>query len=130
MSRAKNVSRYVLAIFMVGAGVMHFVNPAFYLKIMPSYLPLHRELVLISGICEVLLGMLRVVPQCTCLAAWGIIALLIAVFPANLHVYQHQELIPASSLSHMMRLPLQALLILWVWWHTKSTDMPLETNRT
>ena len=91
MSRTTAISKYVLAIFMIGAGTMHFVNPGFFLKIMPPYLPLHEELVLMSGVFEVLLGALLLIPQCSRLSAWGIIALLIAVFPANLYLYQHHQ---------------------------------------
>ena len=119
MSQIKAASKYILAIFMIAAGIMHIVNPAFYLKIMPPYLPLHTELVLVSGICEVLLCILLLVPNCSRLAAWGIIALLIAVFPANVYVYQHQEILPASPIIHLLRLPLQGLFILWAYWHTR-----------
>ncbi len=104
---------------MIAAGTMHFVNPAFYLKIMPPYLPLHKELVLVSGICEVLLGILLLVPNSSRLAAWGIVALLIAVFPANLYLYRHQDIMPASSVIHLLRLPLQGVFILWAYWHTR-----------
>ena len=58
MSRIKPISKYLLAIFMIVAGTMHFVNPEFFLKIVPPYLPLHKELVLVSGVCEILLGIL------------------------------------------------------------------------
>ena len=75
MNPIKSISKYVLSIFMVAVGTLHFVNPDFYLKIMPPYLPLHKELVLLSGICEVLLGILLLSPPCSGLAAWGIIAL-------------------------------------------------------
>ena len=119
MSQIKAASKYILAIFMIAAGIMHFVNPAFYLKIMPPYLPLHTELVFVSGICEVLFGILLLVPNCSRLAAWGIIALLIAVFPANVYLYQHQEILPASPIIHLLRLPLQGLFILWAYWHTR-----------
>ena len=95
MTWAKSISKYVLAIFMIGAGTMHFVNPGFFLKIVPPYLPLHEELVLVSGVCEVLLGVLLLIPRCSHLAAWGIIALLIAVFPANVYLFQHQDILPA-----------------------------------
>ena len=103
---------------MVVAGTMHFVNPEFYLKIMPPYLPLHNELVLISGAFEVLLGVLLLIPKCSRLAAWGIIALLIAVFPANVYLYQHQDILPASPIVHLLRLLLQGVFILWAYWHT------------
>jgi len=122
MTVTKKVSKCVLAVFMIGAGTMHFVRPDFYEKIMPPYFPFHYELVLFSGICEVLLGILLVVPRYSRLAAAGVVVLLIAVFPANIHVYQHQELIPGSPLTHLLRLPLQAVLILWAYWHTKATD--------
>jgi len=119
MSQIKTASKYLLAIFMIGAGTMHFVNPGFFLKIVPPYLPLHKELVFISGVFEVLLGILLVVPKTSRMAAWGIVALLIAVFPANLYLYQHQDILPASPLIHFLRLPLQGLFILWAYWHTR-----------
>ena len=119
MSHIKAASKYVLSIFMIAAGTTHFVNPAFFLKIMPPYLPLHKELVLVSGIFEVLLGVLLLVPQTSRKAAWGIVALLIAVFPANLYLYQHQDILPASPIIHLLRLPLQGVFILWAYWHTR-----------
>lgn len=125
MSRTKTASRCVLAVFMIGAGVMHFVDPDFYIRIMPPYLPLHSELVYLSGVCEIVLGVLILIPGYSMLAAWGIVALLIAVFPANIHLYQNQDVLPGPPLFHLLRLPLQGLLILWVYWHTKS---PKETH--
>lgn len=122
MRRIKTVSKYLLAVFMMMAGTMHFVNHAFFLKIVPPYLPLHRELVLVSGVCEILLGVLLLIPRCSHLAAWGIIALLIAVFPANVYLYQHQEILPASPLIHVLRLPLQGVFILWAYWHTRPAE--------
>ena len=119
MSRIKTISKYMLAIFMIGAGTMHFVDPAFFLKIVPPYLPLHKELVLVSGVCEILLGILLLVPQTSRKAAWGIVALLIAVFPANLYLFQHQDILPASPIIHLLRLPLQGVFILWAYWHTR-----------
>ncbi|MEQ8637964.1 DoxX family protein [Gimesia maris] len=120
MSLVKTISKYVLAIFMIVAGTMHFVNPEFYLKIMPPYLPFHKELVLVSGVFEILLGILLLIPKCSNLAAWGIIALLIAVFPANISLYQHQDILPASPIIHLLRLPLQGVFMLWAYWHTRS----------
>ncbi len=121
MSGMKTVSKFLLAIFMIGAGTMHFVNPDFYVKIMPQYLPLHRELVYLSGVCEIALGLLLFVPRFSRLAAWGTIALLIAVFPANITVSQNQAVLPAPPLFHLLRLPLQGVFILWAYWHTKPT---------
>lgn len=120
MSRTKSISKFILAIFMIVAGTMHFVNPEFYLKIMPPYLPFHKELVLISGVCEILLGILLLIPRCSHLAAWGIVALLIAVFPANIYLYQHQGILPVSPIIHLLRLPLQGVFMLWAYWHIRS----------
>lgn len=119
MIRIKEISRYLLALFMVGAGTMHFVRPDFYVKIMPPYLPWHLVLVYLSGFCEIALGVLLLVPRLSRLAACGIFALLIAVFPANTYLYQHQDLLPAPLLLHILRLPLQGLMLLWAYWHTK-----------
>lgn len=114
----KTISKFLLAIFMIGAGVMHFIRPEFYLKMMPPYLPWRLELVYLSGLFENGLGLLLFVPRTSRLAAWGLIVLLIAIFPANIYVYQHQEILPAPPLVHLLRLPLQGLFILWAYWHT------------
>jgi uncharacterized membrane protein len=130
MSRMKTASKYLLAIFIVGAGTMHFVRPDFYVKIMPPYLPLHRELVYLSGIFEVVLGVLLLIPRFSRLAAWGIFALLIAVFPTNIYVYQYQELVPGSPILHLLRLPLQGVFLLWAYWHTtRQCDLSVERTR-
>ncbi len=120
----KAISKYLLATLVIVAGTMHFVNPNFFIKIVPPYIPFAPELVGLSGAIEILLGALLIVPKSSRLAAWGIIALLIAVFPANIHVYQHQELVPASPLTHLIRLLLQGVFIVWAYWHTR----PLSTE--
>ena len=122
MNLIKTTSKYVLASLMIFAGTMHFANPAFFLKIMPPYLPLHRELVLLSGAFEIVLGVLLLIPRFSRLAAWGIMALLIAVFPANIYLYQHQEIVPASPTIHLLRLLLQGVLVLWAFWHTRPEE--------
>ncbi len=112
-------SKCVFASFFLFVGIQHFRSPDFFVKIMPAYLPLHRELVFVSGFFEVALGVLLLIPKTTRLAAWGLIALLIAVFPANLYMYQHRELFDVSPLVLLLRLPLQGLLILWAWSYTR-----------
>jgi uncharacterized membrane protein len=102
------------------AGVNHFVNAPVYLKIMPPYLPWHELLVYLSGLFEIALGILVLVPRYTRRAAWGLIALLIAVFPANLHMALHPELYPGiPSLALWARLPLQAVFIAWAYLYTR-----------
>lgn len=119
MRQIKSASKYLLAILLIGVGTLHFLRADFFVKIMPPYLPWHLELVYLSGFFEVALGLTLLVPQFSRLAAWGIIALLIAVFPANIYLFQHQELLPASPMVHLLRLPLQAVFILWAFWHTR-----------
>ena len=116
----KTFSKYLLALLLVVAGTLHFLRSDFFLKIMPPYMPWPVELVYLSGASELLLGLLLLVPRYSRWAAWGIIALLIAVFPANLYLYQHQEIMPGPPLLHLLRLPLQAAFILWAFWHTKA----------
>jgi uncharacterized membrane protein len=117
----KTVLKYLFAVFFIMAGLNHFRDEAFYMKIMPDYIPLslHRPSVIVSGIAEVVLGVMLLMPRTSRLAAWGLIALLIAVFPANIYVYQHQDIFPGVSPTlHLIRLPLQAVMILWAWWYT------------
>jgi uncharacterized membrane protein len=121
MRTFKTISRFVFAVSFVGAGIAHFVNPNFYLKIMPPYIPQHQLMVDLSGVAEILLGVMLMVPQLQRIAGWGLILLLIAVFPANIYAYQHQDLFPGDPhpLLHLLRLPLQGLLILWAFWYTR-----------
>lgn len=119
MTRTKRASLYLLATLMLVAGVAHFVVPAFYTAIVPPYLPFPTALVYLSGAAEVAGGVGLLVPRLSRLAAWGVFALLIAVFPANVYVYQHQELVPGPPAVHLLRLPLQGVFLLWAYWHTR-----------
>jgi len=116
MPTLRTIACHAFAIFFVVAGINHFVNPDFYLQIIPPYLPWHDAINAVSGAAEVLLGILVAIPRTRRIGGWGSIALLIAIFPANLYVYAHQELIPATPLLHLLRLPLQLVFILWVYW--------------
>lgn len=122
MKWIKIVTKVLCGAFYIGAGVMHFVRPDFYVKIMPPYIPLHVELVYLSGVIEIALGALLLVPRYSRWAALGIIALLIAVFPANIHVYQNQHLVGGESPLHLVRLFVQGLLILWAYWYTRPEE--------
>jgi uncharacterized membrane protein len=84
------VGKWLFATLFVLGGGGHFVATDFYVKMMPPYLPLHRTLVLLSGIIEIILGILLLAPKTSRFAAWELIALLIAVLPANIHVFRHQ----------------------------------------
>ena len=115
---AKAARSAFAALFILG-GVGHFVATDVYLRIMPPYLPYHRALVLLSGAFEVALGVLLLVPAASRLAAWGLIALLVAVFPANVFMFQHGERLPLPPMLLLLRLPLQGALILWAWLYTR-----------
>jgi len=110
------------AIFYVFAGTMHFVRPAIYLKIMPPYVPMHWAMVGISGFFEILGGIGLLIPQTRRAAAWGLVLLLIAVFPANLYMATNPIEAGAASIAPWLRwgrLPIQALLICWLLWCTR-----------
>ena len=124
LRKVKPILRYLLGAFFVLAGVNHFIKPNFYLKIMPPYLPWHLPLVYLSGLFEVVLGVLLLIPRFTRIAAWGLIALLIAVFPANIHMATNHLLFPEySPLALWLRLPLQFVLIGLSYWYTVA-DVP------
>jgi uncharacterized membrane protein len=119
-SRAKRILKVVLAALMVFAGVMHFVTPEPFVKIVPAQLPSPLALVYISGVFEILGGLGLLIRRTQRLAAWGLVALYVAVFPANINMAIHQisfddaHPVPAAAL--WLRLPLQAVLIAWAWW--------------
>lgn len=117
----KAVAKSVFAALFILGGVGHFVATDTYMKIMPPYLPFHRALVLLSGVFEVALGVLLLVPATSRLAAWGLIALLVAVFPANVYMFQNAEKFNLSPTLLLLRLPLQAVLILWAFAYTRRT---------
>ena len=110
-----------LSLFFINVGVDHFINPDFYLNIMPDYLPFHAEAVYLSGFFEILGGIVVLIPKLRALARWGLISLLIAVFPANIYMAMNPNLFPEFSLALLyFRLPLQFLVIFWV---LKATEM-------
>ena len=129
MPKIKIILKYLFGIFFVLAGINHFANSAFYLRLMPPYLPWHLFLVNLSGLCEIGLGILLLIPKFTSLAGWGLIALLIAVFPANIHMAINPQLFPEfSPLLLWLRLPLQFGLIAWAYRYTKPTIEPTNLN--
>ena len=110
-----------LSLFFINVGVDHFINPDFYLNIMPDYLPFHAEAVYLSGFFEILGGIVVLIPKLRALARWGLISLLIAVFPANIYMAMNPNLFSEFSLELLyFRLPLQFVFIFWV---LKATEM-------
>jgi uncharacterized membrane protein len=120
------LSQRLLAGFFVLAGTMHFVIPRSYRAIMPPYVPMHREAVAVSGAAEILGGLAVLDPRLrNPLARWWLLALLAAVFPANVYMATDPEQIRGLDLERMprwalwARLPLQPLAMLWVWRATR-----------
>lgn len=119
----KRVLSWVMGLAYAAAGVNHFVNADFYVAIMPPYVPWHLAMVYVSGVAEIVLGIGVLVPTTRVLAAWGLIALLIAVFPANLHMALAEPgTYDAAPAALWLRLPVQGLLAAWAWWYTRVDD--------
>ena len=116
-SRWQLISWLLLSLLFVAAGVNHFVNPGFYLKITPDFIPWPLELIYLSGVFEVLGGVGVLITHLRRTAGWGLIGLLIAVSPVHFDMLQHSDNFPEVSTGALIaRLLLQPLLIAWVWW--------------
>ena len=116
----KHLFLYLMAAGYMLAGLNHFLNPKFYLRIMPPWLPWHIPLVAVSGVCEILGGILLLQQSTRVAGAWFIIAILIAVFPANIQMalnFSHKHN-PYLWLA-ILRLPLQLVLVWWAWLYTR-----------
>ena len=122
-SQLKRGLLWLMGCFYVFAGTGHFAKPEFYLPMMPRSLPYPVALIYLSGFAEIGLGVAVLVPRLRRLAAWGIIALLIAVFPANVHIALHDVPLFGATEGlgawNWVRLPFQAVLIAWAYWYTK-----------
>lgn len=108
-------SLLVLGLLFTAAGTLHFLKPEAYLRIMPPYLPAPRLLVLLSGAAEAVGGLGLLWPATRRVAAWGLLALLVAVFPANVYMLQQHAQLGLPAWALWARLPLQPLLMWWVW---------------
>lgn len=118
----KETLRGVLAVCMVVAGVLHFVASDPFIRIVPGFLPAPAALVYISGVIEILLGLGLLVPSLQQPAAWGLVALFIAVYPANLNMAINDIQIagiPNTWWFQAFRLPFQFVLIAWAYWYTR-----------
>ncbi len=123
MARARLPLLYLMSLLYCTAGFMHLLRPDFFVAIVPPGLPSPEWLNVLSGLFEISLGVFVLEPRVRWLAAWGIIALLIAVFPANVNMAL-QNLGPdgpgtGSPPLNWARLPLQLVMIAWAWWYTR-----------
>lgn len=128
LDRLKTPLVYVMGTVYVVAGVAHFLVPDLFAQIVPPQLPAPTALVYLSGLAELALGIGVMLPRTRRVAAWGLVALLLAVFPANVYMATSGVVIEGapppirdpSALGRWGRLPLQAVLVAWAWWYTRS----------
>ncbi len=119
MTKIKSITRLLLAAAFIVAGVLHFTHTEFYLTIMPPYLPYHRALVFVSGFFEII-GGIGLLTRFRRAAGYGLLLLLLAVFPANVQMAMGDERFPPLLL--WLRLPLQFILMALVWWCSTGRD--------
>ena len=115
----RRVLTYLLGSGMIFAGAMHFINPEPFVKIVPAYLPQPNLLVAISGFFEIIGGLGIMISKTRKFASWGLIALYIAVFPANINMAVNDIHLSENGMDnwvYWLRLPLQFVLICWAWW--------------
>lgn len=130
IERARIALAYVVALAMVAVGITHFVNTPLFVSIMPPWIPFHEWMVWLSGVAEIVIGILLAVPKTRKLGSWALIALLIAVFPANIHMAVNDiqpagvtEPVPAWAA--WGRLPLQFVFIGIAWWIGRDAKVPV-----
>ena len=116
----KYLSLMVMGIFYISIGFSHFTSPIWYLQIVPPYLPYKLELVYISGLFEILFGGMLLFKKTRFLAGWGLILLLIAVYPANIYLAQtNGAAMNTTPLIAWGRLPVQFIFVGLAYWHSK-----------
>ncbi|MBE9126499.1 MULTISPECIES: DoxX family protein [unclassified Coleofasciculus] len=122
--RRKEILRGILAVCIIIVGITHFLKPEQYARIVPPPFPPLTS-VYLSGFFEILGGIGLMIPFVSVTAAWGLIALFIAVFPANIYMTLHNiniDGIPQNQLLYWARLPFQAVFIAWAYWYTRHPE--------
>lgn len=133
LEKNKNTLRGILAVCMIVAGILHFVQTEPFVKIVPGFLPAPAALVYISGVIEILLGAGLLIPAASQIAAWGLVALFIAVYPANLNMafnHIHLDGVPDGWWFQAIRLPLQFVLIAWAYWLSRPQKQDAKMGRS
>ena len=116
----KLITIYLMSVLYISSGVQHFANTGWFMKIMPPYLPYHKELVYLSGAFEIILGIILLFEKTRFLAGWCLLLLLIAVFPANVYAAQtNGTAMGTSAVIAWGRLSFQGLFIALAYWHSK-----------
>lgn len=128
----KQTLKGVFAVCIIVAGITHFIAPDTYVKIVPPQLPYPEAIVYISGVFEILGGIGLLVPVVSQAAAWGLVLLLIAVYPANINMavnHIHLDNVPDGNWFQAIRLPFQFVLIAWAYWYTKNEEQRVSSNQ-
>lgn len=114
------IALLIIALFFMTGGIAHFVVADFFIQAMPDYLAYHQELVMVSGVFEILGAIGILLPQTRLIAGYGLMALIIAVYPANINMaMQPEKYQNISELFLYIRLPMQFILLWFVWWAIK-----------
>ena len=123
MNIIKLILKVIFALIFITAGILHFVTTEFFMRIMPPIIPWHLFWVYLSGVFEIAFGIMLLIPKYSRFAAWGLIVLLIAVFPANIYMAMNPQTFPEFSVMGLyLRLAVQFVLIGWAYWLTKRMD--------
>ena len=123
MSYIKLFTIYFMSIAYTYVGVRHFIDPNFFLAIMPNYLSMHLFFVYLTGLMEVVFGLLLAFRKTRKFASYGLIILLLMVFPANIHLVESelsQSILEVSKVQTIIRLPFQGLFLILAYWHSKN----------
>jgi uncharacterized membrane protein len=121
----RKTALYGLIILYTGAGINHFINPAFYENIMPAYIPFHALCISLSGICEITFAALLIPARTRKIAAWLIIAMLIVFFTVHIQMLLDYWRAGGALLwIAILRIPIQFVLIWWAYTYTKSLHQP------
>ena len=121
----RKLSLFGISVFFIYFGIDHFINPEFYLSIMPPIFPLHLEAVYLSGLFEILGGVGVLIARTRSIAGWGLLTLLIAVYPANIYMALTPEAFPDIPLfARYFRLALQFLFFYWAYSITRPIYNP------
>jgi len=126
MKKIKLITIFVMSFFYIWVGIKHFIDPVWFVQIMPPYLPMHYEAVYVSGFFEILFGIMLLFTGTRYYAAWGLILLLIAVYPANIYLAFNE--VPQKALeisafaASWVRLPIQFIFLGLAYWHSRDIE--------
>ena len=126
MKKIKLITVFMMSLFYIWVGINHFIDPAWFVQIMPPYLPMHYEAVYLSGFFEILFGIMLLFTGTRYYAAWGLILLLIAIYPANIYLAFNETPQKALQISAFaaswIRLPIQFIFLGLAYWHSKDIE--------